>query len=73
LFGQLLLALEELVELLLVESLEVFRGAGHWSIWMTIFDDHDDMRTRLLDAIPDTASKCFNATAKPSLRPGGVL
>jgi len=53
--------------------LDVFRGDGHWSVWMTIFQDHDDMRALLIGAIPGTAPDCFDANARPVARPAGVV
>ncbi len=33
---------------------------GFWSIWMTVFEDHADIKTELVDAFPGTRLELFN-------------
>ncbi|MEM7429362.1 MAG: HNH endonuclease [Pseudomonadota bacterium] len=54
-------------------ALRVAQGFGHFSVWMTVFDDDKDMKQRLIDLFPGTAKNCFNANLKPIKRPGGKL
>ena len=46
-------------------------ATGHFSIWMTVFHHHVDIRKRLIDAFPGTReSGCFDpATAEPVRAP----
>jgi hypothetical protein len=46
---------------------------GFFSIWMEVFKDDVDMRQRLIDAFPGTASDCFDAHCKAIARPGGKI
>lgn len=32
-----------------------------WSIWFTVFKDHDEVRKALIDEFPGTAKECFDA------------
>jgi uncharacterized protein (TIGR02646 family) len=45
---------------------------GFWSVWMTVFEDDNDMRQRVIDAVAGTAS-CFDADTNPIARVGGKL
>jgi uncharacterized protein (TIGR02646 family) len=56
-----------------VVDLVVAQGRGHWSIWMTVFREHQDVRQRLIDALPGTAVDCFDEQCTPVPRPGGAL
>lgn len=43
-----------------LESLvEKARAQGHWSIWMTVFHDRPEIRSRLIDDAPGTSKNCF--------------
>lgn len=46
---------------------------GHFSIWMTVFQDDPDMLKRLIDAFPGTSAECFDPqnAYKPIKRSGG--
>ena len=46
---------------------------GMFSIWWTVFAGDDDMRRRLRQAFPGTASSCFNTNEELTPRPGGHL
>lgn len=43
---------------------------GFWSVWFQVFHDDEDMRTRLIDWFPGTATDCFDANSQPAQRPG---
>lgn len=50
------------------------KNTGFWSVWMTVFADDADMRSRLIDAFPGTRdSGCFDDQGRPVPRPGGML
>ena len=34
---------------------------GYWSVWMTIFQDDPDMRSRLIQAFIGTSIDCFDS------------
>jgi uncharacterized protein (TIGR02646 family) len=44
---------------------------GHWSIWMQVFHDDVEMRTRLIQWFQGTAQECFDAKIRPVPRAGG--
>jgi len=44
---------------------------GHWSVWMQVFHDDVDMRSRLIQWFQGTARSCFDAETRPIPRPGG--
>ncbi len=47
---------------------------GFWSVWMAVFHDDVEMRRRLLDWFPGTATnQCFDANTVPKRRPGGQI
>lgn len=46
---------------------------GFFSIWMTIFANDPDMKIRLINAFPGTATNCFDAQGNPLPRPGGAI
>jgi uncharacterized protein (TIGR02646 family) len=35
-------------------------NCGFWSIWMTVFEDHEDVKTLLVSSFPGTRSELFN-------------
>jgi uncharacterized protein (TIGR02646 family) len=41
--------------------IEVAKGRGFWSIWMSVFQDDNDMKQRLIEAFQGTAVDCFDA------------
>lgn len=49
------------------------KAKGYWSIWMTVFNDDQDMLKRLIDEVnfKGTAQNCFNAYGQAIIRPGG--
>ncbi len=40
-------------------------AAGHFSIWMTVFDDDAEMRHAFIHEFPNTSAVCFDANARP--------
>ena len=37
------------------------KGYGCWSIWFTVFKEHDEVRKALIENFPGTAVECFDA------------
>lgn len=50
---------------------EVALGWGGFSIWMTVFEDDEATRRKLVNAFPGTAQICFDVNASAVARPGG--
>lgn len=46
---------------------------GHWSIWMTVFKDDDDMLKRFMERFPGTHKECFDEKGAPIRRKGGIV
>lgn len=44
---------------------------GFFSIWMTVFSDHGEIRKGLIKRFKGTAEDCFDARFRPIKRPGG--
>ncbi|MBE3640521.1 HNH endonuclease [Mangrovicoccus algicola] len=44
---------------------------GFFSVWMSVFLDHPEMRIKFIEAFPGTARDCFNGVGVPVRRPGG--
>ena len=40
--------------------LDLVKTGGMWSIWFTVFKDHDEVRKALIDEFPGTAKECFD-------------
>ena len=40
--------------------MEAIKHYGFWSIWFTVFKNHDEVRKSLIDEFPGTAKCCFN-------------
>ena len=58
-------------------TVHIAQGYGFFSIWMAVFQDDTDMRTRLIDAFPGTKnSGCFNPDTtlpvSPAPNPDGL-
>jgi hypothetical protein len=50
---------------------DLCKGDGHWSIWMTVFEGNKDVRLALISAFSGTVSaKCFNPDGNPIQRQG---
>lgn len=41
--------------------IDYIKLAGCWSIWFTVFNGHDEVRRRLIEDFPGTATQCFDA------------
>lgn len=47
---------------------------GYFSIWMSVFQDHPEVRQGLIDAYKNTAANCFNSATEPIPRsPGNTV
>ncbi len=46
---------------------------GHWSIWMTVFKEDDDMLKRFLAKFPGTCKECFDEMGRPIPRESGMV
>jgi uncharacterized protein (TIGR02646 family) len=53
--------------------LEVAKGYGFFSVWMTVFENYPDVKKELIKSFPGTATVCFNRNGKPLNRPGGSV
>lgn len=40
--------------------IDFIKLAGCWSIWFTVFKNHDEVRKALIEEFPGTASECFD-------------
>lgn len=40
--------------------IDYIKVAGCWSIWFTVFNDHDEVKERLIIDFPGTANECFD-------------
>lgn len=40
--------------------IETIKNYGFWSIWFTVFKNHDEVRAAMINAFPGTAKKCFD-------------
>ncbi len=40
--------------------IEIIKNYGFWSIWYTVFKNHDEVRAAMIDAFPGTAKNCFD-------------
>lgn len=50
------------------QIVETATANGYWSVWMTVFSQDIDMRQRLINAMPGTAVKGFDAQTQPLSR-----
>ncbi|MCY4047309.1 MAG: HNH endonuclease [Candidatus Dadabacteria bacterium] len=48
-------------------------AGGHFSVWMTVFQDDPKMKRLLIKKFRGTAKDCFDTNGKPIPRPGGKL
>ena len=44
----------------LQDLIKTIKENGFWSIWFTVFKDHDEVRAAMIDAFPGTAKCCFD-------------
>ncbi len=52
---------------------EMARGWGFFSVWMTVFEDDSDLRCRLIEAFNGTALDCFDMDGTCIHKPGGCV
>jgi uncharacterized protein (TIGR02646 family) len=52
---------------------DVAKGYGFFSVWMTVFDGHPEVRIALIEALPGSAKNCFDDSGAALSRPGGVI
>lgn len=55
------------------DIVEMATERGMFSIWMSVFHDDSNLRRRLIEAFPGTATDCFDSVGQPVQRPGGQL
>jgi uncharacterized protein (TIGR02646 family) len=48
-------------------------STGFWSVWMTVFQDDTDMRSRLIEVFQGTSKECFDHDTQPVQRAGGKI
>lgn len=53
--------------------LTVAQSKGFFSVWMTVFNDYPEIKRRLVQLLPGTATDCFDQEAKPLNRPGSII
>lgn len=53
--------------------LQVAKGYGFFSVWMTVFDAHPDIKRELIQIFTGTATSCFDADGKPINRPNSII
>jgi uncharacterized protein (TIGR02646 family) len=41
--------------------IDLAKAEGHWSIWFTVFANHDQVLEKLISDFPGTAADCFDA------------
>jgi uncharacterized protein (TIGR02646 family) len=46
---------------------------GYWSVWMQVFHDDSEMRSRLIAWFQGTARNCFDSETRPIPRSGGKV
>ncbi|EFC90929.1 MULTISPECIES: HNH endonuclease [Dethiosulfovibrio] len=51
---------------------DLAKSNGRWSIWMTVFQNDEDMCRRLIDGFNGTCKGCFDDNMKPIHREGGL-
>jgi uncharacterized protein (TIGR02646 family) len=53
--------------------LQTALSRGFWSVWLQVFHDDEEMRSRLINWFPGTAADCFDIHTRPVPRPGGLV
>jgi uncharacterized protein (TIGR02646 family) len=53
--------------------LQIAIARGHWSVWMQVFHDDVDMRSRLIRWFRGTAANCFDQETRPITRRSGKV
>ncbi len=52
---------------------DIAKGYGFLSVWLTLFDTYPDVKVALIEAFPGTAKSCFDDTGRALNRPGGAV
>ena len=55
------------------QIVETCVAGGYWSVWMTVFEGDADMKLRFINAMPGTATDCFDMHVATVARPGGQI
>jgi uncharacterized protein (TIGR02646 family) len=53
--------------------LEVAKGRGFFSVWMTVFENYPEVKKELIQLFPGTAMCCFDSDGKPVNRTGAII
>lgn len=51
------------------QIIDTATSTGFFSVWMAVFQDYPEIRGRLLQAFPGTATNCFDANGNPAESP----
>lgn len=49
------------------------KNRGHFSIWMTVFNDYEIMKIALIETFTGTSKNCFDKKGNPVHRPNGQI
>ena len=52
---------------------DIAKGYGFLSVWLTLFDAYLDVKVALIEAFPGTAKNCFDDAGQAVNRPGGAV
>lgn len=52
---------------------DLARASGFWSVWMCVFDQHAEVKNRLIAEFPGTCMHCFDVNAQPLRRNGNEI
>jgi uncharacterized protein (TIGR02646 family) len=52
---------------------DLAKAKGHWSVWMSVFENHPVIRQALIEAFPGTAANCFDQHTVPLRRNGTII
>ncbi len=52
---------------------DVAKGYGFFSVWLSVFKEYSEVRIALIGAFPGTAQYCFNQSGDPVPRPNAVI
>ena len=52
---------------------DIAKGYGFFSVWLSVFKEHSEVRIALINAFPGTAWCCFNQNGDPVPRPNAAI
>jgi uncharacterized protein (TIGR02646 family) len=55
------------------QIIDTATSTGFWSVWMTVFAEDIDMRSRIIKAFPGSCINCFDEDTQPIPRPNGQI